>query len=179
MPLHPDTVVGTDRFGRGEQRAEKNVAPTYASAVAVVIRDASRDDVQAVLRLLTQMNPDDPPLPAVRAEAVWHRIDENPDRRLLIATDEGDVVGTIDCTLMHNLTRGGRPFMVVENVVVDEGRRRAGIGRALLEAGVGWARETGCYKAQLVADDALANQAFYRRCGFMPAAIGFKARLCE
>jgi predicted GNAT superfamily acetyltransferase len=65
------------------------------------------------------------------------------------------VVGTVDCTVLPNLTRRLRRFMLVENVVVAEAARRRGVGVALFDA----------------AHD------FYQAQGFEPVARGFRRYL--
>ncbi len=65
----------------------------------------------------------------------------------------GAVVGTADLTVLANAARAGRPYLLVENVVVDAGARRAGVGRALLAAARSHGEAAGCYELQLSADD--------------------------
>ena len=66
----------------------------------------------------------------------------------------------------------------MENVVVNRGSRRTGVGRALLDTARahGWA--AGCYKVQLSADDPAAF-AFYEAAGLQSAARTYKAYLDE
>jgi ribosomal protein S18 acetylase RimI-like enzyme len=100
-----------------------------------------------------------------------------PGRRLLVAEVEGgQLAGTVDVLLVTNLTHTGRPWAVVENVVVATVHRRRGIGRALMEEAMGQARRVGCYKVQLTSGKHRAEaHAFYRSLGFEAVAEGFKA----
>ncbi|MFJ4501038.1 GNAT family N-acetyltransferase [Streptomyces sp. NPDC088864] len=99
-------------------------------------------------------------------------------RTVLVAeTEDGVVVGTADCLVMPNLTRGGRGILFVENVVVAGAGRRRGVGRRLLEAAVRLGEEAGCYKAQLLAADDAYVHTFYAACGFEPLAQGFRRYL--
>lgn len=85
------------------------------------------------------------------------------------------VVGTVDCTVLPNLTRGTRPFMLVENVVVAAAHRRAGVGSALLEAAVRLAHQAGCYKVQLLSrTERDTAHAFYESRGFRAVAQGYR-----
>jgi ribosomal protein S18 acetylase RimI-like enzyme len=99
-----------------------------------------------------------------------------PNRRLLVAeVDGGQVAGTVDVLMVTNLTHHGRPWAVVENVIVAEGHRRRGIGRALLQQAMGHARRAGCYKVQLTSGKHRTEaHAFYRSLGFEAVAEGFK-----
>ncbi len=78
--------------------------------------------------------------------------------------------------MLANAARAGRPYLLVENVVVDRAHRRAGVGRALLDAARARGRAGGCYKVQLSAADPEAS-AFYEAAGLRPTARTYKAYL--
>jgi len=84
-------------------------------------------------------------------------------------------VGTADVLVVPNLTHGGAPWALVENVVVDPQWRRRGVGRALLKHAVRVADDAGCHKLQLTSsnhrDDA---HRFSERLGFTATATGFR-----
>ena len=95
---------------------------------------------------------------------------------MLLAEVGGVVVGTADLTVLANAARAGRPYLLVENVVVDAGARRAGVGRALLAAARSHGEAAGCYELQLSADDPAAF-AFYEAAGLAAAARTYKQYL--
>ena len=78
-------------------------------------------------------------------------------QRLQRALRAGDLIGRLggksitSCvlTIIPNLTRGGRPYALVENVVTHAEYRRQGIGTRLLHAALQSAWERGCYKVML------------------------------
>lgn len=96
---------------------------------------------------------------------------------MLVADLNGTLIGTADCIVLPNLTRGGRAILGVENVVVTEAHRRNGVGRRLMDAAMRLAESSGCYKIQLLATDEEEVHAFYRACGFLPLAQGFRRYL--
>lgn len=99
-------------------------------------------------------------------------------RHLLVAMVEGAVVGTADCSIVANLTHRGRPWSVVENVVVDDRCRRQGVGRRLMEEVVERCRAQGCYKIQLLSQQHRSGaHAFYESMGFQATAVGFRRYL--
>jgi GNAT superfamily N-acetyltransferase len=143
--------------------------------VRITVWTADEADLPALLALYAELHPADPPLAVDAALPIWRRIQGQSGRSVLLAERGGQPAGTGDCTILPNLTRGGRPFMLVENVVVGQAHRRQGVGTALLDAAAGLARAGGCYKVQLLsrADRAHAH-AFYAACGFAPSAQGYR-----
>jgi GNAT superfamily N-acetyltransferase len=141
----------------------------------ISVRQASRDDVPALLDLYAELHPADPAPAAQTAIDVWRAIEAQPGRTVLVAQAAAIVVGTVDCAVLPNLTRDARPFMLVENVVVNAGYRRAGVGSALLQAAVNLARRAGCYKVQLLSRaERSAAHAFYESHGFRAVAQGYR-----
>lgn len=145
----------------------------------MTIRAAGEGDLAAVLALYGELHPRDPRSSTADTLELWIRILAEPNRTILVAEVEGVVVATVDCLIVANLTRGHRPYMWIENVVVTAPHRRRGLGAQLLEAAAEMARIAGCYKAQLVAGDGDDLRAFYLSGGFTAEAPGFKRYLAE
>ncbi|WP_406285289.1 GNAT family N-acetyltransferase [Embleya sp. NBC_00896] len=142
--------------------------------MTMTIRPATARDLPGVLALYAEFNPDDVPLPIEDAHLIWADIGTQRGRTVLVADVAGTIVGTADCAVLPNLTRGGRSIMFVENVVVAAAHRRRGIGRRLLAAAVTTAADSGCYKIELLAVDEAEAHAFYQACGFETRALGFR-----
>jgi GNAT superfamily N-acetyltransferase len=69
-------------------------------------------------------------------------------------------------------------WAIVENVVVDQGERRAGVGRALMEEIVRRCRQADCYKIQLLSrKHRRSAHTFYESLGFQRSAEGFRLYL--
>lgn len=135
--------------------------------MSIEIRPATGADLPHVLRLLGEMYPEDPALSGARSTRIWAEIQAQSGRSLLVAQDPaGHLVGTVDCVVMPNLSRGGRPRLVMENLVVSESHRRRGVGRLLLEEVRRTAGREDCYKIQFLAAEDAYVHAFYRSCGF-------------
>ncbi|WP_283136126.1 GNAT family N-acetyltransferase [Rhizohabitans arisaemae] len=147
--------------------------------MSFTIRPAVEADLVSLLELYAELHPDDPPLPPEVAGRTWTAMTRQDGRVVLVAETDGTLVGTVDCTVSPNLTRGASPHMLVENVVVSAAHRRRGIGTGLLEAAVTLARSAGCYKVQLLSARAEDAHSFYESCGFRPLARGFRRYLRE
>jgi GNAT superfamily N-acetyltransferase len=99
----------------------------------------------------------------------------DPARHLLVAVLEGDVVGSVDVIVIPNLTHHGRPWAIMENVIVAQRHRRAGVGAALMRSALAEVTKAGCYKMQLHSGNQRSGaHAFYRALGMEAVAEGFK-----
>jgi len=97
------------------------------------------------------------------AVALRHAIDSH-DCAVIVAEDEGgELVGF--CTAyqdIHSVRFGYRAW--VEDLAVDPERRSAGVGKALLDAAKGWARERGATHLELDSAEARTDaHRFYER----------------
>ncbi|MGW6058124.1 N-acetyltransferase family protein [Streptomyces sp. NPDC055189] len=140
----------------------------------ITVRSAVEKDLSSLLGLYSELNPDDAPLPPESAAAIWSGIAGQQGRTVLVAEADATVVGTADCVVLPNLTRGGRTILFVENVVVAGTCRRRGVGERLLAAVVRLGETAGCYKVQLLAADDEYVHTFHESCGFKPLAQGFR-----
>ncbi|HZU76534.1 MAG TPA: GNAT family N-acetyltransferase [Dehalococcoidia bacterium] len=147
---------------------------------AASVRDAQPADIPRLLELYLQLSeqsefPEDAPRPATEEhQAALARIAADPNARLLVLEVERRVAGTLALYILPNLSHGGRPFALVENVVVDATLRGAGYGRLLMERAEALAAAAGCYKVALLSNSKRAPaHAFYERIGFNPTHVGF------
>jgi GNAT superfamily N-acetyltransferase len=148
--------------------------------MTTTIRDARQDDLPRLLVLLQQLSEQSTtPEPEVRPATQAHRdvlrlLTDDPGVRLLVAEDEGVVVGTVTLYLVPNLSNGAAPFAIVENVVVDHARRGGGYGKLLMAEAERLAREAGCYKIALTSNNKRAPaHAFYEQLGYTNTHRGY------
>ena len=82
----------------------------------------------------------------------FSRINALPGCELIVAEEDGEVIGTTMLMIVPNLSHKALPWAVVENVVVDSDYRRKGIGRLLMDYCEAQAKKAGCYKLQLLSN---------------------------
>ena len=117
---------------------------------------------QALARLLPQLNPNLPVPDVARLE----RLLADPDVTLLVARDEGEIVGTT--TVIVYTT----PFWIkarLDEVVVDSAARGKGVGEALVKASLDVARSKGVQIVELQSGrgpNRAAAHRLYERLGF-------------
>ncbi|WP_454858296.1 GNAT family N-acetyltransferase [Rhizobium binxianense] len=80
---------------------------------------------------------------------------------------EGKLVSSCTLAIVPNLSRGARPYGVIENVVTDADHRKMGLGRAVLHAARDKAWEANCYKVLLATGfQRESTLRFYEGAGF-------------
>jgi GNAT superfamily N-acetyltransferase len=124
------------------------------------VTDATAEVYAALERLLPQLNPLLPIPTMERLEAIV----ADPAVSLLIARDDGQIVGTT--TVIVYTT----PFWIkarLDEVVVDEAARGKGVGAALVKASLDLARSKGVEVVELQSGlQREAAQRLYVRMGF-------------
>ena len=132
-----------------------------------MIREAVDGDLGALLELYLHLHETGIPEDGARLRAAWAKIMADPDHHIIVCERGGRIVASCTCVVVPNLTRGARPYALIENVVTHRDHRRRGLASACVARAVRIAAEAGCYKVMLLtgAKDE-GTLAFYRRCGF-------------
>lgn len=105
-------------------------------------------------------------------------IQAHPDNELIVATLDGEVVGTLQLTFIPGLSFDGAWRAQVEGVRVREDLRNRGFGARLMEWVIARSRERGCHLIQLTSNQARVDaRRFYERLGFKPTHVGMKLHL--
>lgn len=130
-----------------------------------IIRHAVHDDLSALLALYPYLNPRDPPPDPASAGEAWSALLGSRLTTVFVAEIAGMVASSCTLAVIPNLTRGARPYAVIENVVTHPDHRRTGLGRSVLEAALQAAWTAGCYKVML-ATGRPETIPFYESAGF-------------
>jgi GNAT superfamily N-acetyltransferase len=134
------------------------------------IRPLAANDLPALLRLYGHLHASDlPPPDGSSVERAWSEIEANPRLRCFGCFVGEALVSSCTIAVIPNLTRGCRPYGIIENVVTDTAHRRRGYGTAILHAALSYAWSERCYKVMLLTgrkDEAASR--FYQSAGFDP-----------
>jgi len=148
-------------------------------AIDVEIRELGRPDLDALLFAYRDLHPDDDPLPSrTQVEDLWEEVCADPRLFYLGAFRADRLLATCTAAIVPNLTRGARPYAVIENVWTHPAYRRQGLGSAVLQALLSRCWAAGCYKIMLLsASHRGAAHEFYESNGFdKHAKQGFVVR---
>jgi GNAT superfamily N-acetyltransferase len=149
-----------------------------------IIRKAVDRDIPRILELYRQLTITTAPAESGKQPSqadyrrIFDRISSFPGMELLVAEDRGEVVGSLVLLIVPNLSHQGLPWAVVENVIVDETKRRTGVGRLMMDYAVNRAKAAGCYRISLSSNNSRTDaHKFYESLGFKGSSIGFRMSL--
>ena len=143
----------------------------------LIIRAAEQADLPALQDLYRHLLPEDERCPDDRAAAILDKLRHFEGSAVLIGLLGTALVASCTVIVIPNLTRGGTPYALIENVVTDAGQRNKGLGKAILKAATDRAWAAGCYKAMLMTGSKKPSTlAFYEAAGFEQSKTGFQAR---
>jgi GNAT superfamily N-acetyltransferase len=132
------------------------------------IRLIQVNELDELLALYSHLHRSDDPLPDESViQAVWQELLANPRYKYFGGYLESELISSCTLTVIPNLTRGCKPYGVIENVVTHASHRNQGHGKALLAHALAHAWSVGCYKVMLLTgrkDEATFK--FYESAGF-------------
>lgn len=152
------------------------------SSGSAILRRAVPKDLSAIIGLLADDSisasrgdagrPEDRPA----YERAFAAIDADATQQLLVATaPHGEVLATMQLTVIPGLARVGASRLQIEAVRVRSDHRSRGIGGAMIRWAVENAPALGAQLVQLTSDAARVDaHRFYERLGFTASHIGFK-----
>lgn len=132
------------------------------------VRKIRKDELSALLELYRHLHADDVPLVVdADLERLWWRILDDPQLHYFVAEADDKIVSSCTLAIIPNLTRGAKPYGLIENVVTHSDFRKRGLGTRVLQAALKFAWEQDCYKVMLLTGrNDPATLRFYERAGF-------------
>ena len=147
----------------------------YSTQTKLSVREAGDNDVALLLDFyqLLEFGPAAQRAPKVGTMTL-RRYRAYPNYRVYIALLDKIPVGTFALLIVDTLAHAGRPFGIVEDVVVGRNARRRGVGRQMMAFAMQRCKEAGCYKMALSSHlERPEAHAFYESLGFARHGVSF------
>ena len=139
--------------------ARRNGSPT--------VRRLGAADLDALLALYADIELLEPGSPRAALEQTWARILASDMLHYLGVFGDGTLASTCHAVIVPNLSRGVRPYAIIENVGTLASHRRRGLGALAMRAIIDHCWEAGCYKVMLSSAMKRGGaHAFYEALGF-------------
>ncbi|MGH6713678.1 MAG: GNAT family N-acetyltransferase, partial [Bradyrhizobium sp.] len=136
-------------------------------ASGLYIRAVEQHDLPALLELYRDLNPSDPPLALEDAVSAWRQMSNYAGSTIFVGVREQSLVTSCTLIVVPNLTRGGLPYALIENVVTGANHRKHGYGGVVLKHAIAEAWRFDCYKVMLLTGSKdPATLKFYSGVGF-------------
>ena len=132
-----------------------------------MVREAQWEDLTQILELYLFLHEQSIPERSRRLEHVWRQIVDDENHHLIVNVADGKIVSSCACVVVPNLTRGARPYALIENVVTHPDYRGRGYAAECLEYAKSTAAACGCYKMMLLTGSKKESTLnFYRKAGY-------------
>lgn len=139
----------------------------------MIIRRAGETDTHAIHPVLEQLMHVEE---RQRAE-VWPRLLSDPSYAAWVAEEDQQVVGFLDVVTWPDIGHGNRVGLV-NNLVVDEGRRGQGVGARLLQEAIRHCRSEGIVELHVWTDAENKHAlTLYQNVGFVTRGILLELQL--
>lgn len=102
-----------------------------------------------------------------KTQSIWKSIIADKNYHILIGEINGKLISSLTLIIIANLTRGARPYAIIENVVTHSDYRNKGYAKMLMQEAIKIAKAGECYKIMLLTGSKEeATLSFYEKCGF-------------
>jgi GNAT superfamily N-acetyltransferase len=143
----------------------------------MIIRDMIADDIPQLEKLYRQFWGEESYIETMKKQ--FDKLHKNDTYIFLNALEKNYLIGSVMGVVCEELYGNCKPFLVVENMIVDKNHRNKGVGKALLSKIENIAAMRNCSQVIFVTernrDDALK---FYESAGYCSQShVGFKKKL--
>ena len=141
---------------------------TKVCADRLLIRPAIESDLHAAFKLMAELGY--PDLTIARFAEIYSSVQKNPAMTLIVAEDNGEVVGLASISRRPQL-RLAADLITIDELVVADKARGVGLGRALLKHVKAMAGSSGARRLELETNRARESyrRHFYVKNGFTEA----------
>lgn len=143
----------------------------------MIIRDMSADDIPQLEQLYRQFWGEESSVETMSTQ--FNKLHNYDSHVLLSAIENNQLVGSVMGVICGELYGDCKPFLVLENMIVDKNHRSRGIGKALISELEKIALTKDCSQVIFVTERSRADAVeFYEAAGYSSKThVGFKKKL--
>ncbi len=132
-----------------------------------MVREVQENEFQQLLELYLHLHEKSIPEITEPMNQVWKTILQDENHHIIVKIVEDKIVSSCVCVVIPNLTRNGRPYALIENVVTHADYRGKGYATACLNYAKEIAQKENCYKIMLLTGSKEAKTLhFYQNAGY-------------
>ena len=115
-----------------------------------MVREIREQELHSLLELYLFLHEDSVPQMTEHLKTTWETILQDKNHHVIVKEVDGKIVSSCICVIIPNLTRGIRPYALVENVVTHAEHRGKGYATECLNYAKSLAVRENCYKMMLL-----------------------------
>ncbi|BCZ47743.1 N-acetyltransferase [Clostridium gelidum] len=139
----------------------------------MVIEKLKLEDIEGLLELYKELTPFENSLE--KSIEIYKEILQDEQYLIIAAKENNKIIGSALGVCCKCLSVGGNPFLVIEDVIINEDVRGQGVGKKIMTALDEFAKEKNCDYAILVSSDYRKGaHVFYENLGFIDGVRGFR-----
>ena len=132
-----------------------------------MVREALKGDLNQLLDLYIFLHKEDTFDNLEHLKDIWNEIMEDKNHHIIVNDINGKIVSSCVCVIIPNLTRGGRSYAFIENVVTHIEYRNKGYATECLNYAKEIAINNNCYKMMLLTGSKRQTTLdFYKNAGY-------------
>lgn len=143
----------------------------------MIIREMTADDIPELAQLYRQFWNEESCEETMHKQ--FNKFQKNNSHILISAVEDNELIGSVMGIICEELYGDCRPFLILENMIVDENYRNKGVGKALISELEKIAAKRNCTQVILVTESNRTSACkFYESAGYDPETHkGFKKKL--
>lgn len=143
----------------------------------MMIREMTADDIPELEQLYKQFWNEESSLEIMSSQ--FNKLHKKDSHILLSAIEHNKLIGSVMGVICEELYGDCKPFLVLENMIVDKNQRNKRVGKALISELEKIANEKGCSQMIFVTErNRIDAVKFYESAGYHSQThIGFKKKL--
>ena len=132
-----------------------------------MVREIMKNELNELLELYLDLHENTIPEMSELLLNTWNTITNDENHHIIVNEIDEKIVSSCVCVIVPNLTRGIRPYALIENVVTKKGYRGKGYARACLAYAKKIAEKSNCYKMMLLTGSKKEETLkFYEKAGY-------------
>ena len=132
----------------------------------MIIRCATHSDYSSLIGLYTELHDKVPFDDDTVGRNAWDELIAHPGTKVFCVEIDNKLVAATTIHVLPNMTYGGRPYGLIENVIISQNYRRLGIGSKVMQQAIDHAWSKKCYKIMLLTGQHREAAKFYEKLGF-------------
>ncbi len=133
----------------------------------MIIREVGINDLDSIQELYLHLHETEKLPESNELCLLWKKIINDKNYHILVGEIDGKVISSVTLVVIPNLTRGAKPYALIENVVTHTDYRSKGYAKLLMQEASKIAEDSGCYKIMLLTGSKKESTLrFYENCGF-------------